>query len=93
MHDFELISNILCPYTQRAAIQLAEKGLEPRRTYIDLVDKPDWSKAEVRLMAAIVAAHVRKPAARRRQSVPSSTCQGRIGGRCLADRVRRQKLA
>ncbi|QPF76203.1 glutathione S-transferase family protein [Roseateles sp. DAIF2] len=42
MHNFELISNILCPYTQRAAIQLAEKGLEARRTYIDLADKPDW---------------------------------------------------
>jgi glutathione S-transferase len=42
MHDFELISNILCPYTQRAAIQLAEKGLGARRTYIDLANKPDW---------------------------------------------------
>lgn len=42
MHDFELISNILCPYTQRAAIQLAEKGLGVRRTYIDLASKPDW---------------------------------------------------
>lgn len=42
MHDFELISNILCPYTQRAAIQLAEKGLDAKRTYIDLADKPDW---------------------------------------------------
>jgi glutathione S-transferase len=42
MHDFELISNLLCPYTQRAAIQLAEKGLDFRRTYIDLADKPDW---------------------------------------------------
>jgi glutathione S-transferase len=42
MHDFELISNILCPYTQRAAIQLAEKGLDARRTYIDLASKPDW---------------------------------------------------
>lgn len=42
MNDFELISNILCPYTQRAAIQLAEKGLEARRTYIDLANKPDW---------------------------------------------------
>lgn len=42
MHNFELISNILCPYTQRAAIQLAEKGLEAKRTYIDLADKPDW---------------------------------------------------
>jgi glutathione S-transferase len=42
MHNFELISNILCPYTQRAAIQLAEKGLNARRTYIDLANKPDW---------------------------------------------------
>lgn len=42
MHSFELISNILCPFTQRAAIQLAEKGLQARRTYIDLADKPDW---------------------------------------------------
>lgn len=42
MHNFELISNILCPYTQRAVIQLAEKGLEARRSYIDLADKPDW---------------------------------------------------
>lgn len=42
MPDFELISNVLCPYTQRAAIQLAEKGLTFRRTYIDLAHKPDW---------------------------------------------------
>lgn len=42
MNDFELISNILCPYTQRAAIQLTEKGLNVRRTYIDLANKPDW---------------------------------------------------
>ncbi|MBB4845613.1 glutathione S-transferase [Paucibacter oligotrophus] len=43
MHsNFELISNILCPYTQRAAVQLAEKGLEARRSYIDLANKPDW---------------------------------------------------
>ena len=42
MHDLELISNTLCPYTQRVAIQLAEKGLEARRTYIDLAAKPDW---------------------------------------------------
>lgn len=42
MHDLELISNTLCPYTQRVAIQLAEKGLEARRSYIDLAAKPDW---------------------------------------------------
>lgn len=42
MPTFELISNHLCPYTQRAAIQLAEKGLAFERTYIDLTDKPAW---------------------------------------------------
>jgi glutathione S-transferase len=42
MHRFELISNLLCPYTQRAAIQLAEKGLPCERTYIDLAAKPAW---------------------------------------------------
>ncbi|MGQ3052132.1 MAG: glutathione S-transferase family protein [Roseateles sp.] len=42
MHAFELISNHLCPYTQRAAIQLGEKGIAFERTYIDLADKPAW---------------------------------------------------
>lgn len=42
MTRFELISNLLCPYTQRAAIQLTEKGLPYGRTYIDLAAKPAW---------------------------------------------------
>lgn len=42
MTRFELISNLLCPYTQRAAIQLTEKGLQYERTYIDLAAKPAW---------------------------------------------------
>lgn len=42
MQPIELISNDLCPYTQRAAIQLAEKGVPFLRTYIDLADRPDW---------------------------------------------------
>jgi glutathione S-transferase len=42
MTQFELISNLLCPYTQRAAIQLIEKGLPYERTYIDLAAKPTW---------------------------------------------------
>lgn len=42
MAQFELISNHLCPYTQRAAIQLAEKGLSYERMYIDLANKPEW---------------------------------------------------
>lgn len=42
MAEFELISNHLCPYTQRAAILLHEKGLQYRRTYVDLASKPAW---------------------------------------------------
>jgi glutathione S-transferase len=45
MPAFELISNHLCPYTQRAAIQLAEKGLPFERVYIDLAHKPAWFSA------------------------------------------------
>lgn len=42
MQTFELISNHLCPYTQRAVIQLIEKGQRCERTYIDLSNKPAW---------------------------------------------------
>ncbi|MCX7302851.1 MAG: glutathione S-transferase family protein [Hyphomicrobiales bacterium] len=37
-----LISHTLCPYVQRAAISLAEKGVAFERSYIDLANKPDW---------------------------------------------------
>lgn len=37
-----LVSFPLCPYVQRAAIVLAEKGVAFRRIDIDLADKPDW---------------------------------------------------
>lgn len=37
-----LISHPLCPYVQRAAIALAEKGVAFDRTEIDLARKPDW---------------------------------------------------
>lgn len=47
MPALELISNLLCPYTQRAAILLAEKGVAHRRQTIDLARKPEgfmqWS--------------------------------------------------
>lgn len=42
MNDLELVSHPLCPYVQRAAISLAEKGVPFRRTDIDLADKPSW---------------------------------------------------
>ncbi|WP_025164437.1 glutathione S-transferase family protein [Pseudomonas taeanensis] len=38
----ELISHPLCPYVQRAAIVLAEKGVDFSRRDIDLADKPAW---------------------------------------------------
>jgi glutathione S-transferase len=37
-----LISFDLCPYVQRAAIVLAEKGVPFERVNIDLYAKPDW---------------------------------------------------
>ncbi|OZG71649.1 glutathione S-transferase [Hahella sp. CCB-MM4] len=37
-----LVSHHLCPYVQRAAILLAEKGIEFERKNVDLSNKPDW---------------------------------------------------
>jgi glutathione S-transferase len=37
-----LVSHALCPYVQRAAIVLAEKGVSFERRDIDLANKPDW---------------------------------------------------
>lgn len=37
-----LMSHALCPYVQRAAISLTEKGITFKRTDIDLANKPDW---------------------------------------------------
>lgn len=40
-----LVSHVLCPYVQRAAIVLAEKGVAFARRDVDLADKPDWFRA------------------------------------------------
>lgn len=40
-----LVSHHLCPYVQRAAIALAEKGVQFERVDVDLSDKPDWFRA------------------------------------------------
>lgn len=37
-----LVSHHLCPYVQRAAIALAEKGVPFERRTIDFAAKPDW---------------------------------------------------
>ncbi len=41
----KLVSFDLCPYVQRAAILLAEKGVPFDRITVDLANKPDWFKA------------------------------------------------
>ena len=41
----KLVSHHLCPYVQRAAIVLAEKGIDFEREYVDLAHKPDWFNA------------------------------------------------
>ncbi len=40
-----LISHHLCPYVQRAAIALTEKGVEFERVNVDLANRPDWFSA------------------------------------------------
>jgi glutathione S-transferase len=42
MSPLTLVSHKLCPYVQRAAISLAEKGVDFERKTIDLANKPDW---------------------------------------------------
>jgi glutathione S-transferase len=43
--DLTLISHELCPYVQRAAIVLLEKGVPFARRWVDLAAKPDWFTA------------------------------------------------
>ncbi len=45
MERLTLVSHHLCPYVQRAAIALAEKGVAYDRVDVDLAAKPDWFKA------------------------------------------------
>lgn len=45
MTSLTLISHHLCPYVQRAAIALHEKGVPFERINVDLANKPDWFKA------------------------------------------------
>jgi glutathione S-transferase len=40
-----LVSHVLCPYVQRAAIVLLEKGAPFDRRWVDLADKPAWFTA------------------------------------------------
>ncbi|UGQ47538.1 glutathione S-transferase family protein [Massilia endophytica] len=42
MPTLKLVSHKLCPYVQRAAIALSEKGIPFERVDIDLSNKPGW---------------------------------------------------
>lgn len=43
--NLTLVSHHLCPYVQRAAIVLHEKGIPFERRWVDLAAKPDWFEA------------------------------------------------
>ena len=45
MTSLTLVSHHLCPYVQRAAIALPEKGVAFERITIDLAAKPEWFRA------------------------------------------------
>jgi glutathione S-transferase len=45
MATLRLVSHHLCPYVQRAAIALAEKGVPHERVAVDLAAKPAWFRA------------------------------------------------
>jgi len=42
MDELVLVSHVLCPYVQRVAIALHEKGAAYRRVDVDLSNKPGW---------------------------------------------------
>jgi glutathione S-transferase len=46
MQTLTLVSHHLCPYVQRVAIALAEKGAVVERVYVDLAAKPAWFLAQ-----------------------------------------------
>jgi glutathione S-transferase len=46
MAKLTLVSHHLCPYVQRVAIALREKGVAFERVYVDLANKPAWFLAQ-----------------------------------------------
>jgi len=42
MTELVLVSHVLCPYVQRVAITLHEKGAAFQRVDVDLANKPEW---------------------------------------------------
>jgi glutathione S-transferase len=44
--ELVLVSHHLCPYVQRVAISLLEKGVAFERVYVDLSAKPAWFRAQ-----------------------------------------------
>lgn len=62
MTALTLVSHGLCPYVQRAAIALLEKGVAFDRVTIDLDDKPDWFKA-LSPLGKVPLLQVRRPGA------------------------------
>lgn len=55
-----LVSHLLCPYVQRAAIALHEKGVPFERVVIDLANKPRWF-LDISPLGKVPLLRVRRP--------------------------------
>lgn len=55
-----LVSHLLCPYVQRAAIALHEKGVPFERVVIDLANKPQWF-LDISPLGKVPLLRVRRP--------------------------------
>jgi glutathione S-transferase len=55
-----LVSHDLCPYVQRAAIALMEKGAPFERVFVDLSNKPEWFRA-ISPLGKVPLLHVEPP--------------------------------
>ncbi|HLJ64475.1 MAG TPA: glutathione S-transferase family protein [Stellaceae bacterium] len=62
MTTLTLVSHHLCPYVQRAAIALAEKGVAHERLFISLAEKPAWFTA-ISPLGKVPLLKVQKPGA------------------------------
>jgi glutathione S-transferase len=58
--NLTLVSHLLCPYVQRAAIALHEKGVPFERVVIDLANKPQWF-LDISPLGKVPLLQVRRP--------------------------------
>ena len=86
MSPLTLVSHHLCPYVQRAAIALDEKGVAFERVIIDLAAKPEWfrpSRPSGRCRCSGSHDQAGRRCCSRAPSYASSSRRRRPGQRCI----------